>query len=69
MRHDSFVRRDPESGGEQYAMLGQTSSGRYLTVAIEEVDPAEGTWRLITAHPLNRRRVERLYERGRENAT
>jgi hypothetical protein len=59
-----FARRNPESGSNEYAMLGQTLSGRFLTVAIEEVDRSEGVWRLITAYPLNARRGRRGYERG-----
>ena len=57
-----FVRQNRETGNEEYSMLGQTNDGRFLTVAIEEVDSSEGLWRLITAYPLNARRGQRLYD-------
>jgi len=56
-----FVRLDPESGEEEYSMLGLTSGGRFLLVAIEKSEE-EGVWRLISAYPLNARRGQRLYE-------
>jgi hypothetical protein len=59
-----FVRRHPESGEEQYSMLGQTHTGRWLQVAIEEMDKDEGLWRLITAYWLNSQRGLRLYQGG-----
>jgi hypothetical protein len=55
-----FERLNVEKDKLEYAMVGQTTGGRWLRVAIEHVEA--GLWRLITAYPRGKR-GERDYRR------
>lgn len=56
-----FVRTNPESGKQEYSMVGRIDSGRYLIVPIEQVEGEH--WRVISGNWLNSKRGERRYRR------
>ncbi len=55
-----YERYNAQKQKYEYAMLGRTSGGRFLRIAIELVEDA--TWRLITAYWRDDREGLRQYE-------
>ena len=56
---------DARPGYEGVVMLGPNQAGRFLYLAMLEVEPL-GVWQVITAYWLQRRRALRLYLREAE---